>query len=69
MKLQKLKPLSALLAAVLLTACSAEEEQAKLIENSEYTDVKVTVKNIRLYCENNGTTFSKSADLTDIKLI
>lgn len=45
------------------------EEQAKLIENSEYTDVKVTVKNIRLYCENNGTTFSKSADLTDMKLI
>ncbi len=43
--------------------------KAELIKNNEYTDVEVTIKNIRLYHGNNGIPSSSTAEITDIKVI
>lgn len=44
-------------------------QQAELIQKNEYTDVEVTIKNIRLYHGNNGIPSSSTAEITDIKVI
>ncbi len=45
------------------------DEMAKLIENNEYTDVRITIKNIHLFYGDYGYTPSTVAEIVNIELI